>query len=68
MIKSHQFSAILTASQALFEWGEADFLTILRTAAKNAELTSVSETSSSFQPQGISTVLLLKESHIALHF
>lgn len=68
MIRSHQFSAILTASQTLFEWTEADFLTVLKTAAKSAELKSVGEVSFSFQPQGISAILLLEESHVALHF
>ena len=68
MIKSHHFSAILTASQTVFYWTEADFITFLKTAAKSAELTSVGELSFSFQPQGISALLLLEESHIALHF
>ena len=68
MIRSHQFSAILIASQALFDWNESDFITVLKTAVKNAELTSVGEISYSFQPQGISAILLLEESHVALHF
>lgn len=68
MIISHQFSAILTVSQAIFDWTEIDFITVLKTAAKSAELTPVGEISFSFQPQGISTVLLLEESHVALHF
>lgn len=58
----------MTASQALFDWTEADFITVLKTAVKNAELTSVGEISYSFQPQGISAILLLEESHVALHF
>ena len=68
MIISHHFSAILTASQAIFDWTEADFITSLKTAANSAELTSVGELSFSFAPQGISAVLLLEESHVALHF
>lgn len=68
MITSHHFSAILTASQNIFDWTEADFLTILKNAANTAQLTSVGEVSFSFQPQGISAFILLKESHLALHF
>lgn len=68
MIINHHFSAILTASQAIFDCTEADFITFLKTAAKNAQLTPVGELSFSFAPQGTSAVLLLKESHVALHF
>lgn len=68
MIITHHFSAILTASRAIFDWTEADFKTFLKTAAKSAQLTPVGELSFSFQPQGISAVILLEESHIALHF
>lgn len=52
----------------MFDWTEADFVTLLKNAAKSAELTTVCEVSCSFQPQGISAVLLLEESHVALHF
>lgn len=68
MIRSHQFSVILTASPAIFEWNEADFIKVLKIAVKSAELKSVGELSYSFQPQGISAILLLEESHVALHF
>lgn len=33
-----------------------------------AGLTAVNEASFQFQPQGVSAVLLLEESHVALHF
>lgn len=68
MIISHHLSAILTACQTIFDWTEADFVTFLKNAAKSAELTTVGEVSCSFQPQGISAVILLEESHVALHF
>ena len=68
MIRNHHFSTILTVSQAIFDCTEADFIIFLKTAAKRAQLTSVGEVSFSFEPQGISAVLLLKESHVALHF
>lgn len=49
----------MTASQAIFDWTEADFITSLKTAAKSAELTPVGELSFSFAPQVISAVLVL---------
>ena len=67
-MKSHHYSAILAASQDISNWTEADFMTSLKIAATSAELTAVGELSFSFQPQGISAILLLKESHVALHF
>lgn len=68
MLRSHHFSAILIASQSIFDWTEADFLHSLKSAAQNANLTPVGQLSFTFQPQGISAVLLLEESHVALHF
>lgn len=67
-MKSHHYSAILAASQDIFDWTEADFVTSLKIAAMSAELTSIGEISFSFQPQGISAILLLRESHVALHY
>ncbi|TAF07742.1 MAG: S-adenosylmethionine decarboxylase [Nostocales cyanobacterium] len=68
MIKSHHFSAILPVSQTVFNWQKTDFIEVLKNAANSAELTVVGELSFAFQPQGISAVILLAESHIALHF
>jgi S-adenosylmethionine decarboxylase len=68
VLRSHHFSAILIASEAIFNWTEADFLDLLKSAAKNAHLTPVGQLSFTFQPQGVSAVLLLEESHVALHF
>jgi len=68
VIRSHHFSAILTASEALFDWSRADFLAVMKSAATGAKLTPVGELAVTFQPQGISAVLLLEESHVALHF
>ncbi len=68
MLRSHHFSAILIASQSIFDWTEADFLDSLKSAAQDAHLTPVGQLSFTFQPQGISAVLLLEESHVALHF
>lgn len=68
MIKSHHFSAILPVKKTVFHWQEKDFIEVLKKAAETAELTVVGEVSFAFQPQGVSAVILLAESHIALHF
>ncbi|HEY9648812.1 MAG TPA: S-adenosylmethionine decarboxylase [Chroococcidiopsis sp.] len=68
MITSHHFSAILPVSPAVHQWSDRDFLTLLKTLAQQVGLTPVGEMAIAFQPQGISAVVLLEESHIALHF
>lgn len=68
MLQSHHFSAILTASAVIFTWKEVDFLALLNAAAKQARLTPVGELAFSFTGQGISAIVLLQESHVALHF
>ncbi|MFO5527197.1 MAG: S-adenosylmethionine decarboxylase [Cuspidothrix sp.] len=68
MIKSHHFSAILSASPAVLNWDKKDFIDVLKNAAHTAKLTVVGELGVEFVPQGISTIVLLAESHIALHF
>ncbi|MBD2663090.1 S-adenosylmethionine decarboxylase [Richelia sinica FACHB-800] len=68
MIKSHHFSAILSASPTVFSWQSEDFIQLLKQAAQTTGLTVVGELVVTFQPQGVSAVVLLAESHIALHF
>lgn len=58
----------MTASHNVFDWIEADFLLMLKDAAGSFQLTTVGELSFSFQPQVISAIILLKESHVTLHF
>lgn len=67
-LRSHHWSAILSASCEVYTWTETDFLSCLRQVVNQAGLTAVNETSFQFQPQGVSAVLLLEESHVALHF
>lgn len=67
-LQSHHWSAILTATPAAYSWTEADFVAKLKHAVKLAGLTAVSEAAFTFQPQGVSAVLLLEESHVAIHF
>ncbi len=67
-LRSHHWSAILTAHPDAYAWTAADFLAHLRQAVHAAGLTIVNETAFTFQPQGVSAVLLLAESHVAIHF
>ena len=67
-LNSHHWSAILAAQESLYTWTETDFLNRLKQVVAQAGLTSVSQTAFTFQPQGISAVLLLEESHVAIHF
>ena len=67
-LHSHHLSAILVASEAILNWQAADFIALLKTAAIASELHPVGEAFATFHPQGISAVILLEESHVALHF
>lgn len=68
MIRSHHFAAILPAAADVFVWSEQDFLRTLKHSVTQAGLHPVGELSCCYQPQGISAILLLEESHVALHF
>ncbi|BAY26844.1 S-adenosylmethionine decarboxylase proenzyme [Calothrix sp. NIES-2100] len=68
MIRSHHFYAILPASETVFRWETADFIRVVKNAANQANLTVIGELAYAFQPQGVSAVILLAESHVALHF
>ncbi|WP_216595231.1 S-adenosylmethionine decarboxylase [Cylindrospermum stagnale] len=58
----------MPASKTVFSWEAADFIQVLKNASQTAGLTVVGELAFAFQPQGVSAVVLLAESHIALHF
>ena len=68
MITSHHFCAILPASPVVFTWNEQDFINVVKNAINAAELTVMGELGVTFSPQGISVIILLAESHVALHF
>lgn len=68
MLRSHHFSAILPVSQPVSAWTEADFLVLLKQAVQTAGLRTVRQLSFTYEPQGISAIVLLEESHVALHF
>lgn len=67
-LRSHHWSAILTAAEEVYNWTAADFLTQLKQVVQQSGLTVVGELAFTFQPQGISAIVLLEESHVALHF
>lgn len=67
-LHSHHWSAILTAANHVSLWTEAQFLAMLKQAVQIAGLTPISETGFTFQPHGVSVVVLLEESHVALHY
>lgn len=68
LLQSHHWSAILTARPEAYKWTEADFVGKLKRVVHLAGLTTVNEAAFTFQPQGVSAVLLLAESHVAIHF
>jgi S-adenosylmethionine decarboxylase len=67
-LRSHHLSAILSVTPQIYTWTAADFLDLLRQAVQTVGLQLVNETAFTFQPQGVSVVVLLAESHVALHF
>ncbi len=67
MIRSHHFSAILPITEAIAHSTTDDLLALLKDCVLAADLTAVAEATATFSPQGVSAVLLLEESHVALH-
>lgn len=68
MLTSHHLSGILPVAPAILQWTEADFIALLQEGVCQMDLTPVGELAYTFQPSGISAILLLAESHVALHF
>jgi S-adenosylmethionine decarboxylase len=67
LIHSHHFSTILPTTPAMTQATPSELLDLLRRSVQAVGLTAVGELAVAFQPQGISVVLLLAESHVALH-
>nr|WP_290227354.1 S-adenosylmethionine decarboxylase [Trichocoleus desertorum] len=67
-LSSHHLSAILPAAAAVYQWTEADFLSLLQSVVGQVGLTIVGELAFTFQPHGVSAIAMLAESHVALHF
>ncbi len=67
MIASHHFSAILPISPAIAAATASDILAVLTQAIAEADLTAHATTTATFEPQGVSAVVILAESHVAIH-
>lgn len=67
MLRSHHLTAILTVQTATANLTSADLLKLLKQVVHTVGLRSVGELSATFAPQGTSVVLILEESHVALH-
>ncbi len=67
MISSHHFSAILPISAAIAHATASDILSLLTEAIAQADLTVHATTTATFTPQGVSAVVILAESHVAIH-
>ena len=67
-LHSHHWSAIVRPNAAFKDWTQQCFITFLEDCVRQAHLTPISHTGFTFQPQGVSAVVLLEESHVALHY
>lgn len=67
-LHSHHWSAILVAATDLKTWNETQFLDTLRSLVQEVGLTPISHAGFTFRPYGVSVVVLLEESHVALHY
>ncbi|MGQ9872130.1 S-adenosylmethionine decarboxylase [Leptodesmis sp.] len=66
-VRSHHFSAILPTIPTILTASATDLLAVLQTHVEAAGLRAVTQAGATFQPQGVSVVLILEESHVALH-
>jgi S-adenosylmethionine decarboxylase len=66
-LRSHRLSAIVDAPADVLTGSAEALLAIARQAVADAELTMISSAKADFEPQGASIILLLQESHVALH-
>jgi S-adenosylmethionine/arginine decarboxylase-like enzyme len=67
VIRSHHFFAILPTTPDLLTANATELLQTLQSHVEAVGLRAVSQAMATFQPQGISVVVILEESHIALH-
>lgn len=66
-LNSHHLVAILPIIPTVKTWTSTQLLSMVKQAVQAVGLTIVSEASFAFPGQGVSVVLLLAESHVALH-
>lgn len=66
-LRSHRLSAVVSAPQDILYARQDRLLALAAAAVGEAGLTMLSATGADFSPHGASIVLLLQESHVALH-
>jgi S-adenosylmethionine decarboxylase len=66
-LTSHHFSAVLRCIDKRELWSASELLGAVRECVSAAELTAVTDVVATFQPQGASAVVVLEESHVAVH-
>lgn len=66
-IHSHHLAAVLPITGTIATCSSAALLLLLRDVVEQAGLEAVGDVATTFEPQGVSAVLILKESHVALH-
>lgn len=66
-LTSHHFSAILATIDGREKYSCQELLSVLKKSIAEAQLTAVAEITAQFQPQGVSAVVVLEESHVAVH-
>jgi S-adenosylmethionine decarboxylase len=66
-LQSHRLSAKLLVSETISRLNGRDLTSVLRRAVKLSGLKAIRSTQANFEPHGASAVVLLKESHVAIH-
>lgn len=66
-LRSHHFSAILPAVDGCENWPPDRLASELRALVSQSGLTAVADARARFQPEGASAVVVLAESHVAVH-
>jgi S-adenosylmethionine decarboxylase len=66
-VVSHHVHGVLRTRRGVARYGPGDFLKLLRRAVDDVGLTAVGEVGVALEPRGSSAVLVLTESHVAVH-
>jgi S-adenosylmethionine decarboxylase len=66
-LTSHHFSAILRTVDGRENYSAQELLSVLQESIAQVQLTAVADVTARFQPQGVSAVVILEESHVAVH-
>jgi S-adenosylmethionine/arginine decarboxylase-like enzyme len=66
-LTSHHFSAVLPLTDERTSLEANELLSILKSAVTESELTVVADVTASFTPTGSTAVVVLAESHVAVH-